>query len=213
MFVGDDVFKTVHELSGGQKARLELTKLSFQPINFLILDEPTNHLDIDSREVLETAINEFSGTVLFVSHDRYFLNQVATDILDMSATGIQHYSGNYDSFLEQTAKLVDPVNVPKKAATKKHSSKSTGQQNYQASKQEQRARRKLEREVSKWETTLDQLQTQHDQIEQQMSEPEIATDIAKLSDLQKKLDQCQTELDQAEENWTRAAEQLEEFNQ
>ncbi|HJA46823.1 MAG TPA: ABC-F family ATP-binding cassette domain-containing protein [Candidatus Limosilactobacillus excrementigallinarum] len=213
LFVGDDVFKTVHELSGGQKARLELTKLSFQPINFLILDEPTNHLDIDSREVLETAINEFSGTVLFVSHDRYFLNQVATDILDMSATGIQHYSGNYDSFLEQTAKLVDPVNVPQKAATKKHSSKSTGQQNYQASKQEQRARRKLEREVSKWETTLDQLQTQHDQIEQQMSDPEIATDIAKLSDLQKELDQCQAEMDQAEENWTSAAEQLEEFNQ
>lgn len=105
LFVGDDVFKTVKELSGGQKARLELTKLSFQPINFLILDEPTNHLDIDSREVLETAINEFTGTVLFVSHDRYFLNQVATDILNMSSTGITHSQGNYDDFVNETSTL------------------------------------------------------------------------------------------------------------
>ncbi|GIC73349.1 hypothetical protein LFLT20_03530 [Limosilactobacillus fermentum] len=93
LFVGDDVYKHVSDLSGGQKARLELTKLSFEPINFLILDEPTNHLDIDSREVLEGAINDFDGTVLFISHDRYFINQVATDVLAMQKDGITRYRG------------------------------------------------------------------------------------------------------------------------
>ncbi|WP_295731513.1 ribosomal protection-like ABC-F family protein [uncultured Limosilactobacillus sp.] len=216
LFVGDDVFKTVHELSGGQKARLELTKLSFQPINFLILDEPTNHLDIDSREVLETAINEFSGTVLFVSHDRYFLNQVATDILEMSAHGINHYQGNYDQFLEQTTTAATTTTEAAQSITttaQTNTKKSAGQQSYQASKQEQRARRKLQRVVEKWETTLNQLQKQHDEIEQEMSQSEIATDIAKLSDLQKQLDQCQQQIDQAEDKWTIAAEQLEEFDQ
>lgn len=211
LFVGDDVFKTVKELSGGQKARLELTKLSFQPINFLILDEPTNHLDIDSREVLETAINEFNGTVLFVSHDRYFLNQIATDILDMSAHGITHYEGNYDQFIEQTTHRQSSEN-PMKETDPHSTSKSAGQQSYQASKQAQRARRKIQRAVDKFEAQMDKLQKQHDQIEQQMSNPDIATDIAKLSDLQKDLDHCQNELDKAEENWAVAAERLEEFD-
>lgn len=214
LFVGDDVYKTVKELSGGQKARLELTKLSFQPINFLILDEPTNHLDIDSREVLETAINEFTGTVLFVSHDRYFLNQVATDILDMSSTGIKRYEGNYDDFVEAT-QTSNPQEQSQKSQqdTKKSSQKSAGQQSYQASKQQQRERRKLQRAVDKYEQELDQLQTQHDQIEEQMSQPDVATDIGKLTDLQKKLDATQQQMDKAEENWTTAAEQLEEFDQ
>lgn len=214
LFVGDDVFKTVKELSGGQKARLELTKLSFQPINFLILDEPTNHLDIDSREVLETAINEFTGTVLFVSHDRYFLNQVATDILNMSSTGITHYQGNYDDFVNETSTLSQNEDKTTNSSTTQTSSKkSAGQQSYHASKQNQRARRKIQREVDKFEQEMDSLQAKHDQIEQQMSAPEVATDIAKLSDLQKQLDECQQQLDQAEENWTDAAERLEEFDQ
>ena len=214
LFVGDDVFKTVKELSGGQKARLELTKLSFQPINFLILDEPTNHLDIDSREVLETAINEFTGTVLFVSHDRYFLNQVATDILNMSSTGITHNQGNYDDFVNETSTLSQSEDKSTNtSATQTSSKKSAGQQSYQASKQNQRARRKIQREVDKFEQEMDNLQAKHDQIEQQMSAPEVATDIAKLSDLQKQLDECQQQLDQAEENWTDAAERLEEFDQ
>lgn len=214
LFVGDDVFKTVKELSGGQKARLELTKLSFQPINFLILDEPTNHLDIDSREVLETAINEFTGTVLFVSHDRYFLNQVATDILNMSSTGITHYQGNYDDFVNETSTSSQNEDKSTSTSTTPTSSKkSAGQQSYQASKQNQRARRKIQREVDKFEQEMDSLQAKYDQIEQQMSAPEVATDIAKLSDLQKQLDECQQQLDQAEENWTDAAERLEEFDQ
>lgn len=209
LFVGDDVYKTVKELSGGQKARLELTKLSFQPINFLILDEPTNHLDIDSREVLETAINEFNGTVLFVSHDRYFLNQVSTDILNMSSTGITHYEGNYDDFLDQTAKP-----KPNSEATKETRNHSTSgaKKDYQASKQVQRQQRKLQREVDKYEKQLDDLQAKHDEVEEKMANPDIATDIAKLTDLQKELDSYQQRMEEAENNWTIAAEKLENFN-
>lgn len=211
LFVGDDVFKTVKELSGGQRARLELTKLSFKPINFLILDEPTNHLDIDSREVLETAINEFDGTVLFISHDRYFLNQVATDILDMSSTEIKHYSGNYDDYVAKTAKVITPTAGDKTSANEHKN--TIAHRSYQESKQVQRERRKIQREVDKYEQLMDDLQTKHDEVEKKMSDPEIATDIAQLSDLQKDLDNYQKQINDAEEQWTTAAEKLEEFDQ
>lgn len=210
LFVGDDVYKTVAELSGGQKARLELTKLSLTPMNFLILDEPTNHLDIDSREVLETAIHEFPGTVLFISHDRYFLNKVATDILAMSANGIQRYEGNYDDYVQARDKAA--ANQTPVTASQP-SGKSQSQRDYQASKQVQRDRRKLARTVDQYEKEVDQLSEQHDEIEQQMSQPEVATDIGKLTDLQKQLDELQAKLDAAEEAWTTAAEKLEEFDQ
>lgn len=211
LFVGDDVYKTVAELSGGQKARLELTKLSLTPMNFLILDEPTNHLDIDSREVLETAIHEFPGTVLFISHDRYFLNSVATDILAMSATGIQRYEGNYDDYLKAVqSQAGQNSDSPNSSSAKAPASQ--GQQNYQASKQKQRDRRKLQRAVDKFEVEMDELQQKHDDLQAQMSQPEVATDIGKLTDLQKQVDQVQSQLDEAEENWTEAAEKLEEFD-
>ena len=186
LFVGDDVYKVVHELSGGEKARLELTKLSFQPINFLILDEPTNHLDIDSREVLESAINEFPGTVLFVSHDRYFINQVATDILDMRKDGIKHYEGDYDDYLATVAKAATPNPA---SSAQSSPAASQGKQSYQQSKDQQRARRKLQRKVDDLEKQMAQLEGQQTAIEAEMSKPEVATDIGKLTDLQKELDQ------------------------
>lgn len=212
LFVGDDVYKKVAELSGGQKARLELTKLSLTPMNFLILDEPTNHLDIDSREVLETAIYEFPGTVLFISHDRYFLNSVATDILAMSATGIQRYEGNYDDYLAALQKQAAANPTANDDSTNSSPARSQGQQDYQASKQKQRERRKLQRQVDKFEAEMDQLQAEHDELEKQMSQPEIATDIGQLTDLQKQLDDIQSQLDTAEENWAAAAEELEDFD-
>ena len=134
LFVGDDVYKLVRDLSGGEKARLELTKLSFKPINFLVLDEPTNHLDIDSREVLENAINEFNGTVLFISHDRYFINQVATDVLDMHADGIKHYEGNYDDYLAAVNKVATTEGNDTQAASKPSAKRSDAQQSYQQSR-------------------------------------------------------------------------------
>lgn len=215
LFVGDDVYKLVHDLSGGEKARLELTKLSFKPINFLILDEPTNHLDIDSREVLENAINEFSGTVLFISHDRYFINQVATDVLDMSATGIKHYEGDYDDYLEAVNKELasstnqDGQQVNSAAKPKK----SSAQQSYQQSKETQRARRKLQRQVDKLENQMASLEEQSQAIQEQMSQPEIATDIGQLADLQKQLNKLNEQSEEVELEWTNAAEELEKFDQ
>lgn len=210
LFVGDDVYKPVHDLSGGEKARLELTKLSFKPINFLILDEPTNHLDIDSREVLENAINEFTGTVLFVSHDRYFINQVATDVLDMHKDGITHYEGNYDDFLAEQAKRQSSTPSDN---TEKQATPSTGKQSYQQSKEQQKARRKLQRQVDKLEQEMGELEDQQTQLQEKMSQPEIATDIGKLTDLQKELDAAKDRAEEVELAWTEAAEKLEEFDQ
>ena len=211
LFVGDDVYKPVHDLSGGEKARLELTKLSFKPINFLILDEPTNHLDIDSREVLENAINEFTGTVLFVSHDRYFINQVATDVLDMHKDGITHYEGNYDDFLAEQTKRQS--SIPSDNNTNKQATPSTGKQSYQQSKEQQKARRKLQRQVDKLEQEMSELEDQQTQLQEKMSQPEIATDIGKLTDLQKDLDATKDKAEEVEFAWTEAAEKLEEFDQ
>lgn len=214
LFVGDDVYKLVHDLSGGEKARLELTKLSFKPINFLILDEPTNHLDIDSREVLENAINEFPGTVLFISHDRYFINQVATDVLDMSATGIKHYEGDYDDYLEAVNKeLASTAGQEQQDSSTAKPKKSSAQQSYQQSKETQRARRKLQRQVDKLENQMASLEEQEQALQEQMSQPEIATDIGKLTDLQKQLNKLNEQSEEVELEWTSAAEKLEKFDQ
>ncbi|MBB1080375.1 ABC-F family ATP-binding cassette domain-containing protein [Limosilactobacillus sp. STM2_1] len=208
LFVGDDVYKVVHELSGGEKARLELTKLSFKSINFLILDEPTNHLDIDSREVLENAINEFDGTVLFISHDRYFINQVATDVLVMSKDGIKHYEGNYDDYLAALAK--ENSNDIDTAPTTKT---TVGKKSYQQSKEQQRARRKIQRQVDDLEQQMATLETKQEEVQEQMSQPDIATDIGKLTDLQKQLDELKAQSEEVEIAWTEAAEKLEEFDE
>ena len=178
----------------------------------MILDEPTNHLDIDSREVLENAINEFTGTVLFVSHDRYFINQVATDVLDMHKDGITHYEGNYDDFLAEQAKQQSAAS-PADTATSQKSTVYTGKQSYQQSKEQQKARRKLQRQVDKLEATMGELEEQQTQLQEKMSQPEIATDIGKLTDLQKELDTAKEKADEVELAWTAAAEKLEEFDQ
>ena len=214
LFVGDDVYKHVSDLSGGQKARLELTKLSFEPINFLILDEPTNHLDIDSREVLEGAINDFDGTVLFISHDRYFINQVATDVLAMQKDGITRYQGDYDDYLravtEQEQASADDSTTPDQKRAPKAG--SAAQQSYQQSKEAQKARRKLQRTVADLEEQMNQLSEQQEQVETKMADPNVATDIGKLTDLQKELDTLTKQLEDVEEQWTAAAERLEEFD-
>lgn len=211
LFVGDDVFKPVSALSGGEKARLQLTKLSFEHANFLILDEPTNHLDIDSRKVLEQAINEFDGTVLFVSHDRYFINQVATDILALDQTGAQHFVGNYDDYLIELAKqagAADDTVTTTVSVEKQHAQKS-----FQQSKEQQKQLRKLARVVEEYETQMNELETRQTAIETEMAQPELASDGVKLADLQKELDHLTAQLGQVEEDWTTAAESLETFQE
>lgn len=214
LFVGDDVYKTVADLSGGQKARLELTKLSLNPTNFLILDEPTNHLDIDSREVLEAAINDFTGTVLFISHDRYFINQVATDVLAMQSSGMTHYAGNYDDYL---AAITAPTQGAGDASATPTAGKSgatapANRQAYQNQKEHQRARRKLARTANQLETAVDQLTAQAAKLETAMAAPEVATDLDKLTTLQKELDAVNQQLADQEDQWAAAAEALEEFD-
>ena len=204
LFIGDDVFKTVSSLSGGEKARLQLTKLSFEHSNFLVLDEPTNHLDIDSREVLEHAINEFDGTVLFISHDRYFINQVATQILAVSENNSAVYEGDYDDYL---------LELEKHAVTETASSTEKGPTtNYQQNKEQQRERRKVERRVEQFETEMNQLEDKKTAIETQMSDPDNASDGTKLGDLQLELNDLAEKLEIVEANWTQAAEELEQFD-
>ncbi|QER67995.1 ABC-F family ATP-binding cassette domain-containing protein [Paucilactobacillus nenjiangensis] len=204
LFIGDDVFKTVSSLSGGEKARLQLTKLSFEHSNFLVLDEPTNHLDIDSREVLEHAINEFDGTVLFISHDRYFINQVATQILAVSENNSAVYKGDYDDYL---------LELEKHAVTETASSTEKGPTtNYQQNKEQQRERRKVERRVEQFETEMNQLEDKKTAIETQMADPDNASDGTKLGDLQLELNDLAEKLEIVEANWTQAAEELEQFD-
>ncbi|MEE5987404.1 ABC-F family ATP-binding cassette domain-containing protein [Ligilactobacillus equi] len=212
LFSGDDVLKSVASLSGGEKARLLLTKLAFRHDNFLLLDEPTNHLDIDSKEVLEQALLEFDGTVLFVSHDRYFINKVATSVLEITPEGSQLFLGDYDYYLEkkEEAKLLKQAKEDTShSITEKQV--STGKVNYQQSKERQKQERKLQRAVDSFEKEVEKLDSQKSNLEIEMAQPEVATDLGKLTDLQKQLDELTTKLAQAEEAWETASLELEEF--
>lgn len=226
LFTGEDVDKPVHALSGGERVRLLLTKLAMQNDNFLILDEPTNHLDIDSREVLEVALNDFDGTLLFVSHDRYFINQVATSVVEVSPEGTELFLGDYDYYIDKKQEQAEIAAAAASQAAEEAASagatdptsaatatpRSTGQQNYQASKQQQREKRKLERTVAALEEQMTTLDTQATQIQTKMAQPEISADVGQLQDLQKELDAITIQQEQVETEWTEQAEALEELN-
>lgn len=224
LFTGEDVDKPISALSGGERARLLLTKLAMQNDNFLILDEPTNHLDIDSREVLEVALNDFDGTLLFVSHDRYFINQVATSVVEVSPTGTELFLGDYDYYIDKKQEQAEFAEAAASAAAEQQSAagesqpsaaadpRSKGQQTYQASKQQQRDKRKLERSVAALEEKMSALETEATSIQEQMSQPEVFADAEKLQDFQKDLDRVTAEHDQAENDWTDQAEQLENLD-
>lgn len=226
LFTGEDVDKPVHALSGGERARLLLTKLAMQNDNFLILDEPTNHLDIDSREVLEVALNDFDGTLLFVSHDRYFINQVATSVVEVSPEGTELFLGDYDYYIDKKQEQAEIAAAAASQAAEKAAEAgaadstsattaaphSKGQQNYQASKQQQREKRKLERSVAALEEQMTALDEQATQIQTEMAQPEVSADVGKLQDLQKKLEAINTQQEQVETEWTEQAEALEELS-
>lgn len=225
LFTGEDVDKPINALSGGERARLLLTKLAMQNDNFLILDEPTNHLDIDSREVLEVALNDFDGTLLFVSHDRYFINQVATSVVEVSPTGTELFLGDYDYYIDKKQEQAELAAAAASEAAENAASaapdssvaapvdtRSKGQQNYQASKQQQREKRKLERTVAALEAKMTALDEQATAIQEQMAQPEVSADVGQLQDLQKQLDALTTEQATVEEDWTEQAEALEELD-
>ncbi len=203
LFSGDDVKKSVGMLSGGEKARLLLAKLSMENNNFLILDEPTNHLDIDSKEVLENALIDFDGTLLFVSHDRYFINRVATHILELSENGSTLYLGDYDYYVEKKAE-VEAIQT-EEASTSNQAKEASSANDYQAQKESQKEARKLMRQIESLEAEIEELETQSQAISEKMLE---TNDAEKLMELQTELDKMSHRQEEAMLEWEELSEQV-----
>ena len=205
LFSGDDVKKTVGMLSGGERARLLLAKLSMENNNFLILDEPTNHLDIDSKEVLENALIDFDGTLLFVSHDRYFINRVATQVLELSEEGSTLYLGDYDYYLEKKAEL-EALAAAQAEAAPASSTEEVTSNDYHLQKQNQKELRKITRRIEQLEAEMEEL----DQKIQDITETMHSTnDAADLVQLQSDLDQLTVQQEAVMEEWAELSEQVE----
>lgn len=214
LFTGDDVFKKISELSGGERGRVSLAKLMLSNANFLILDEPTNHLDITSKEILEQALNDYEGTVLYVSHDRYFVNQTATRILDLYNKQFYSFAGNYDYYLEKKDVVEQPSGAVQPnsqtttagANTDAAESASDSKLSWQQQKEEQALKRKKENRLRKCEDDIAALEDEIAQLNEQMTDPAIATDVAKLQELSKKQTALQKTLEQRYEEWEELSE-------
>lgn len=209
LFSGDDVKKSVGMLSGGERARLLLAKLSMENNNFLILDEPTNHLDIDSKEVLEDALIEFDGSLLFVSHDRYFINRIATKVLEISEEGSTLYLGDYDYYVEKKAELEFLAQEAAGDLEPEEVSTSQGSTNYQQQKANQKELRKITRRIEALESELDNIDSKEKGITQQMAE---SNDAMTLADLQKELDDIQGNQMLLMEEWEELSQSLEQLS-
>ncbi|MDD6627657.1 MAG: ABC-F family ATP-binding cassette domain-containing protein [Lachnospiraceae bacterium] len=220
LFTGDDVFKTVKSLSGGERGRVSLAKLMLSEANFLILDEPTNHLDIVSKEILEDALNGYTGTVLYVSHDRYFINKTATRILDLNHKTLTNYLGNYEYYLEKRDEqlaLLEAAHATgsmQPSSGNKYSSTvsvadgnaSESKLDWKAQKELQAAQRKKENDLKKCEDRIEQFETRNAEIEELMASPEICTNVAKLQELNKEKEENDTILASLYEQWENLSE-------
>ncbi len=202
LFTGEDVFKKIADLSGGERGRVSLAKLMLSNANFLILDEPTNHLDITSKEILENALNNYAGTILYVSHDRYFINQTATRILDLSPNGITSYIGNYDYYIEQ--QLVSTAQSEEKVAVVKEETET--KKDWKRSKEEQARERKRQNDIKKTETRIEELEQLLSSLEEEMSLPENATNVAKLTEITTRQAAATEELEALYETWESLSE-------
>lgn len=205
LFSGDDVKKTVGMLSGGERARLLLAKLSMENNNFLILDEPTNHLDIDSKEVLENALIDFDGTLLFVSHDRYFINRVATQVLELSEEGSTLYLGDYDYYLEKKAEL-EALAAAQAEAVPAASMEEVTSNDYHLQKQNQKELRKITRRIEQLEAEMEELDQKIQAITESMHSTNDAEDLVQL---QSELDQLTVQQEAVMEEWAELSEQVE----
>ncbi len=203
LFTGDDVFKEISALSGGERGRVSLAKLMLSEANFLILDEPTNHLDIASKEILEEALNSYTGTVLYVSHDRYFINQTATRILDLTNQSVVNYIGNYDYYLEKKEELTEKY-APSAAETSvesKEEAPSEGKLTWQQQKEEQARKRKQENELKKVEKRIEELETRDKEIDDTLVLPDVCTNVGRCAELSREKDKIQQELEELYEKW------------
>lgn len=208
LFSGDDVKKSISMLSGGERARVLLAKLSMEDNNFLILDEPTNHLDIDSKEVLENALIDFDGTLLFVSHDRYFINRVATKVLEISEDGSTLYLGDYDYYVTKKAELEELQRLEEeKTAPKDEPKPSAGAMDYQAQKTNQKEQRKLKRRVEQIEAELEDVESKQASVTERMH---TTNDTTELMDLQAELDELTQKSEALMIEWEELSEQLED---
>lgn len=235
LFTGDDVFKQISELSGGERGRVSLAKLMLSEANFLILDEPTNHLDITSKEILEDALNHYTGTVLYVSHDRYFINKTATRILELTGQTFIQYLGNYDYYLEKkeeltrvftgqeitgTDKIPGKVSDPLAGLTVKNTvgfmgtekeetaaSENKGRVDWKAQKEEQARLRKRQNDLKKTEDAIHSLEVRDGEIDELLTRPEIYTDVAKLVELNQEKEKLTQELEELYAVWEELAEE------
>ncbi len=210
LFTGDDVFKQIKDLSGGERGRVSLAKLMLGNANFLILDEPTNHLDIMSKEILEDALNSYEGTVLYVSHDRYFINKTATRILDLSEGRFVNYLGNYDYYLEKQADIAaSPVSADTasggSSASPAVQTDSCAKQDWKAKKEEQARLRKKENDLNKCEAEIASLEERLKAIDEELSDPAVGTQAVRLQELSKEQMQINDQLTPLYEKWEELA--------
>ncbi len=204
LFTGDDVFKKIGELSGGERGRVSLAKLMLSESNFLILDEPTNHLDIDSKEILEDALNDYTGTVLYVSHDRYFINRTATRILNLENKSFTQYLGNYDYYLEKQ-KETGSVS----GNTKKEETVSASKEDWKIQKELQAQKRKLENEIKKAETKIEEMESKIDLLNEELTKEEVYSSPSRCLEVQKEISSLEKHLKETYDLWERLSSQSE----
>lgn len=206
-FTEEDFTKQVATLSGGQKTRVALGKLLISKPDILLLDEPTNHLDIASKEILEEALNSYTGTVLYVSHDRYFINQTATRILDLTNQSVVNYIGDYDYYLEKKEELTEKYAPTAQEATEeaKEETPSEGKLTWQQQKEEQARKRKQENELKKVEKRIEELETRDKEIDDTLVLPDVCTNVGRCAELSREKDKIQAELEELYEKWEELA--------
>jgi ATP-binding cassette subfamily F protein 3 len=197
LFTGDDVFKQVGTLSGGEKGRLSLAKLMLAKGNFLLLDEPTNHLDMISKEVLEKALRHYTGTILFISHDRYFINRVATKVWELDQERIKEYHGSYDYYIEKKEEenASDMVNISE------NPNASENKQNWERMKQQQKDERKLQNQIDELEAKITSIETRMEAIDEELTHEEIFSNYEKSSALMKEKNSLEVELEEKLNQW------------
>ena len=203
LFTGAAVFRQICELSGGERGRVSLAKLMLSEANFLILDEPTNHLDIDSKEILENALNSYTGTVLYVSHDRYFINKTATRIIDLNQKQLINYIGNYDYYLEKK-ELLSPASATLDSNDTK-TLETAGKADWKQQKEEQAKQRKKENELKKLEEEINSIEERINEIDEEMATEAVCTDVQKCMELQKEKDTVSERLEELYEKWEELA--------
>ena len=203
LFTGDDVFKEISSLSGGERGRVSLAKLMLSEANFLILDEPTNHLDIASKEILEEALNSYTGTVFYVSHDRYFINQTATRILELTNLAVVNYIGDYDYYLDKKEELTEKYAPVKEQATETAQAEvsSEGKLTWQQQKEEQARKRKQENELKKTEQRIEELETRDKEIDETLVLPDVCTNVGRCAELSREKEKIRQELEELYEIW------------